>query len=110
MNGFSKPSAGDRTGSQPATADRTPPPPISADPFGQLEREQAVFDLADAAQADTRAATALERGDLAGSRELSRLAHYLYGRADTHRRHACEGKAAPLPARTATPVGAKPNR
>lgn len=57
-------------------------------PAGKLERERAVLDLADAAQAATRAAILHERGEDAESRRLARLAQHLYDQADTHRLHA----------------------
>lgn len=59
-------------------------------PAGKLERERAVLDLTDAAQAATRAAILLERGETAESHRLARLAQHLYDQADTHRRHATQ--------------------
>lgn len=89
--------------SSPGAMDRVPAGPFPLYPADKLEKEQAVFDLTDAAQADTRAATALERGDLAESRRLSRLAQSLYNQAETHRRHACEGQGAASQTAAATP-------
>lgn len=62
-----------------------PYPPYPAE---KLEREQAAFDLADAAQAATQAAILADQGEAADSRRLDLLAQQLYDRADNHRRHA----------------------
>ena len=73
MDELSSPGTGDRPDSGLSARDQTPAGPIQPDLAGQLEREQAVFDLTDAAQADTRAATALARGDHATATGLRTL-------------------------------------
>lgn len=65
-------------------------------PAEKLERELAAFDLADAAQAATRAAILSDQGQAADSRHLDRLSQGLYASADNHRRNADQAHYRPL--------------
>lgn len=87
--------------------------PLPPCPAEKLEREQAAFDLADAAQAATRAAIAFEGGEADQSRQLTRLAQRLYDRADAHRRNADQAQRADRllnRSRAEAPAGAPAHR
>lgn len=94
MEEFVSSSAGHSRDPAPAVSGRPLRAPFLPCPAPRLEREQAALDLADAAQAATRAANAFQRGELTDSRRLSRLARRLYDQADTHRRHADRARRA----------------
>lgn len=73
--------------------DRGEPDPVGAAPASrypaqQRDRERAVLDLTNAAQAATCAAILLDRGLAAESYRLTLLAQQLYDQADSHRLEA----------------------
>lgn len=73
-------------GSAPMTA--AGPSRSSPSRRAAFEREEAVLDLADGAQASTRAAMMADQGGRAESDRLDHEAHQLYECADDHRRLA----------------------
>lgn len=68
-----------------------------------FEREEAVLDLADAAQAATRAAMMADRGERVESDFFDHLAHGLYKRADGRRRLADQLRKVAAHTATVTP-------
>lgn len=108
MKKFTSPTGGAGLDREPTAIGRKRARPFPPYPVEKLGREQAAFDLSDAAQAAARAAILFEGCEADESRQLARLAQRLYDRADAHRRNADQAQHAVMlldRSRAAAPVG-----